>query len=188
MAAKLGKLKSLFIDCGGYDGCSVRKFRKEFDPNNQYHIVSFEANKKFKDCYNDFSDHEFYNKAVWVYDGSIDFFLDQKKGYGSSVIKEKKTGRLDKENPDKVECIRLSAFVDSMAKQFDQIILKLDIEGAEYAVLKDMLDTGVINRVSRLMIEWHYKKVNVPEEEHNALLEKLRDVGISIEDWNAIGY
>lgn len=181
-------MKKIFIDCGGNDGCSARKFRQEFDPDGEYYIVSFEANKKYKDYYNNLEEHELHNKAVWVYDGYIDFYLDQKKGYGSSLIKEKKTGNLDRENPDRVECVRLSTFIEDKAKDYDEIVLKLDIEGAEYAVLKDMLEAGSINKVSKLMIDWHYEKVNVPEEEHILLLKKLKNTGIPIEDWNAIGY
>lgn len=181
-------MKKVFIDCGGYDGCSVRKFRKEFDSEKKYHIISFEANKKYNDFYSDFVHHDFYNKAVWIYDGFINFFLDQKKGYGSSVIKEKKTGKLDKDNPDRVECIRLSSFIDKISNDYDEIILKLDIEGAEYAVLKDMLETGSINNISKLMIEWHYNKINLSEKDHLALLRRLEDSGIPVEEWNAIGY
>ena len=181
-------MKKVFIDCGGHDGCSVRKFRKEIDINGEYHIISFEANKEYSKFYDNFENHQFYNKAVWTYDGHIDFYLDQKKGYGSSLIKEKRTGRLDKENPEKTECVSLSSFIEIESTRYDEIILKLDIEGAEYEVLQDMINTGAIKKVTKLMIEWHYNKVGVSEEVHDSINNELKRLNVEIEEWDAIGY
>ena len=35
-------------------------------------------------------------------------------------------------------------------------VLKLDVEGSEYAFLEDAIDTGAINAVQQLAIEWHH--------------------------------
>jgi FkbM family methyltransferase len=118
----------------------------------------------------------------------IDFYLDQKKGYGSSVMKEKRTGKLDKENPEKTESIRLSSFIERASCEYDEIILKLDIEGAEYEVLQDMVNTGAINKISKLMIEWHYNKVGVSKEDHDSINNELKRLNVEIEEWDAIGY
>eukprot|EP00971_Amphidinium_carterae_P163578 3243573-Amphidinium_carterae.1 len=37
----------------------------------------------------------------------------------------------------------------------DYIYVKMDIEGAEYAVIKRMLDDGVAEWVSKWAVEWH---------------------------------
>jgi len=185
---KLKQGKKVFLDCGAYDGCSVRCFRDRFDKDGEYEIISFEANNRFKECFKGFSKHTFFNKAIWIDDGYIDFYLDEKKGYGSSLIKEKRTGNLNKESPSKVECISLSSFILNNISPNDKLILKLDIEGAEYRVLEDLFKTGAIKYVSKLMVEWHYNKIGLSLEAHNQLLAKLESMGIEYEEWDAIGY
>lgn len=41
--------------------------------------------------------------------------------------------------------------------QDKNFVLKLDIEGAEYDVLEDLHQSGLLSKVSVIMLEWHYK-------------------------------
>lgn len=41
--------------------------------------------------------------------------------------------------------------------QEEKFVLKLDIEGAEYDVLEDLHQSGLLSKVSVIMLEWHYK-------------------------------
>lgn len=36
-------------------------------------------------------------------------------------------------------------------------ILKLDCEGEEYSIFEDLSDSGIINKFSLILLEWHYK-------------------------------
>ncbi len=57
-----------------------------------------------------------HREAVWTFDGEIDFYINPKlRGLetGSSAIKEKITGELDKKHPVKVRCIDFSAWLIS---------------------------------------------------------------------------
>ena len=185
---KIKNKKKFFIDAGGYDGCSVRCFREVYDPDESFFIYSFEANSRFKDNYKKFNNHKFINAAVWSEDKEIDFFLDQKKGYGSSLMKEKSTGNLDKKNPKKIKAIDLSNFIFKNINSEDILYLKLDIEGAEYDVLDKLFVTGAIDCVDKLFIEWHWNKVGISQKRHNNLIKKLNDKNLNPIDWDAIGY
>lgn len=76
----------LFIDCGGYDGCSVIKFLIEHD---NYDCITFEPNPDLWHYYNGIPTN-LIKKAVSTYDGEIELLIDPIDADGSSYIKEKK--------------------------------------------------------------------------------------------------
>lgn len=155
------------IDCGGWRGTSVALLRKRF----KHHIYTFEPNPRFKNKYN-FENHTLIRKAVWIYDGEIDFYLNTIDGTGSSIIDKPNTTR-----KIKVPCIDFSKWVLELN---DDIILKMDIEGAEYKVLSKMIDDGSINRVKELLVELHHDKYpNIATEEEIKKISKLK-----IQKWN----
>lgn len=173
-----------FIDVGSNNSCSARVFRKLYDTEAEYYIYSFEANPKFCNCYKDIPKHTFINKAVWVKDGELSFYLSEDVfNAGSSIFKNKRTGNLDKTPPIKVKAIDFSKWVLDNLSETDYIILKMDIEGAEYPLLNKMLDDGSFKYIDELWIEWHWQKINLPEVEHNTLLNKI---DIPIKKWYGI--
>lgn len=183
--------RKFFIDCGGHNGCSVRKFRDEFDHNTQYDIFSFEPNPEFATFYSSFERHNLLPYCVWIEDGEQDFFLDHEDGDGSTLIREKLTkeeggiGILDKDSPLIVRSIDLSSWLRRNFKTSDYIVLKLDIEGAEYKVLDKLLQDGTIKYINELFIEWHWFKIGIPESEHQTLVNKLNKIGLPITEWDA---
>lgn len=64
-------------------------------------------------------------------------------------------------------------------------VLKLDIEGAEYAVLDDVLTTGVLPR--QLLVEFHHGTGGVALETTEASLDRLRDAGYRVFDARSTG-
>lgn len=54
-----------------------------------------------------------------------------------------------------VPTIRLVDFINHLNPEDKSIILKLDVEGAEYPILKDMKDANVFNKIKILHVEWH---------------------------------
>ena len=166
-------INKIFLDCGAWNGQSVKVFRQKYDMRYEYFIFSFEANPLFTENFPHFDRHMLCKKAVWIYDGYVDFYIDNsKKRAGSTIMKEKTSGDLDS-NPIRVECIDLSRFIEKSFKPEDEIILKLDIEGAEYQVLNKMIEDGTMSYIDQLFIEWHWNKVGVVQKEHNELVKKI---------------
>ena len=62
----------------------------------------------------------------------------------------------------------------------DNIWLKIDIEGAEYEVLKHLIDTNIIIYIKKLFIEFHYEKINLDINIHNEIKFNLKDIFIYI--------
>ena len=74
---------------------------------------------------------------------------------------------------------RIRSIMDELGH--DRIdVLKLDIEGAEYAVIPELLDSGVLPRQVLIEVHHHFKTVAV--EQTRRLIEQLNDAGYRIFD------
>ena len=78
--------------------------------------------------------------AAWTYDGRVGFRLNE----NASMI--------DPECQE-VPCFDLAKFVKCLGR--DEIVLKLDVEGAEYQLLGHLIRTGADKRLDRILVEWH---------------------------------
>lgn len=166
----------IFLDCGAHCGCSRRKCAVDFPG---YVAHSFEPNTTFNRYCN-----KLINKAVWIYDGNIDFYqFDGLQAAGSSVSLEKAkfTGKYFKYTNVSVECIDLAKYILSL--ESNDVILKMDIEGAEYTVLPHLIDTGALNKVSSLYIEWHHTRCGISQSQHDNLISQIQ---IPIYEWSGM--
>jgi hypothetical protein len=66
------------------------------------------------------------------------------------------------------------------------LTLKLDIEGAEYVVLRKMIKDKTIKMVKSLYVEFHGDRFSVSTEDHNSLLKELKRNGIVPKKWISI--
>lgn len=177
--------KKLFIDCGGHDGCSTIKFKLS---NPTYDVITFEGNPELWPYYEKLPT-QLIKKLVSNYTGEAEFVIDPVDADGSSIIKEKSIDfhkRVKNEDCPMVviPCIDLSEFVQQKAQHYEEIVLKLDVEGAEYAILEKMHRDGTLKYISKLYAEFHWNKIDMPKEQHDALIEKLTPF-FEIEYWDA---
>jgi FkbM family methyltransferase len=179
---------NIFLDCGAHKGESIAFFLKKIPDANNFKIHSFECNptsaKILKEKYKDNQNVLLHESAVWIDDNGLDFFLGNTDG--CTVIKSKTTGNLDKKKPIRVSSVSLSKFIFENFKDSDNIILKIDIEGAEYEVLNDLIKTGAIKYVKQLFGEWHHKKIGLPVEQHTKLVSDLSSCGLRMREWCAL--
>ena len=177
--------RSLFIDCGGHDGCSTIKFKLS-DPT--FDIITFEANPELWPYYENLPT-QLIKKLVSNYTGDAEFIIDPVDADGSSIIKEKNIDFHKKvKNEDcpviVMPCVDLSEFIREKASYYQDIVLKLDVEGAEYAILEKMHQDGTLKHIKKLYAEFHWNKIGMPKERHDALIEKIKPF-FEIEDWDA---
>ena len=132
--------KYIFLDCGAHIGESIKHFLKSHIKNkDKYEIHSFEAHPKnferLKNVYGKNKKIKLYNCAIWNEDNDkLPFYQKKNFNYNgsSSLLKYKTTGGLDKDNPLYIKSIDFSKFIINNMNKDDYIILKMDIEGAEY--------------------------------------------------------
>lgn len=134
----------LIVDCGANIGLSVIYFKVLYP---QSKIIAYEADPAIFEVLKkniqtfDFSDVILENKAVWRSDGKLSFM--QEGGFSGRIAKEG-----DERTLIEVNTARLK---DTLRQDVD--FLKIDIEGAETAVIKDCADE--LRRVNWLFVEYH---------------------------------
>jgi len=181
-------MKKVFIDGGGNNGNSVDFFLANYPNAFEFEVHSFECHPKM---YEQLKEKESakvhtYCKALADSEGIQTFYLSV-SDFGSTLNKTKITGKISEKRTIQVQAVDISKFITSNFTPEDFIILKLDIEGAEYPVLRRLLDTEVIQYVDVLYGEWHQQKLkDVTEEEHLQLVEELQEVGLEMKPWNAL--
>jgi FkbM family methyltransferase len=169
----------------------VRKFRRLYDRRERFRVYSFEPNPQYHHCYEGLRHHTLVRAAVDDRDGVADFYLDREDGDGSTLFKWKRGrdegfwGVLDRDTPIPVQTVDLSAWIRRHLDTHAHIVVKLDVEGAEYNVLEKMAVDGTLARVGHLLVEWHWNRVGVSRERHDRVVRLLEEAGVPWEPWDA---
>lgn len=166
---------NIFIDCGSYVGKSITKFRKMIDYENhksEWKFFAFEPNPYMDSVIQNVI---YSRSAVWIEDCKKEYYLSNKarKYDGNTLMRNKKTADLNYKKPIIVDCIDLSKWILKFSLT-DYIVLKLDVEGAEYEILEHLMDTGAIGLISVLYCEFHVKKLKMNPQRHLDVIERLR--------------
>lgn len=169
-------MKKIFIDAGAHEGKVSMHFHRK---NRDFIIYAFEPNPYM--CPSLPPNSNLVRSAVWTRNEQQPFYVykNDKRSEGCTLLREKGTHKLDFERPVMVQCINFSEWLMTMFNPVDfYIVLKMDIEGAEYDVLRSMLDNGTMYLVKELYPEWHWKKIGMGKTEH---LEVVKAVAQSVE-------
>lgn len=178
----------IFIDCGGYDGCSSIKFMIN---NPQFDCVTFEPNPTLWEYYKEVPT-QLFKKAAYTYNGEIKFTLDNLDEDGSSIIKNKRidfTGRVKNSAfPSiKAECIDITEFIQGCKDKYNHIVLKMDIEGAEYDILDKLIEKDLVKVIDKLYCEFHWHKCGISKRRHDEILKKVEET-TPVLDWDALDF
>ncbi|MEZ5911247.1 MAG: FkbM family methyltransferase [Paracoccaceae bacterium] len=93
---------------------------------------------------------------------------------GSSLIADKRN--VDDRRGVEVEVIDLVAFIAALDRPVK--LMKVDIEGAEYALLNAMIDRGVMDRVERIFVETHAHAAPSLREADTKLRARVAELGL----------
>jgi FkbM family methyltransferase len=105
--------------------------------------------------------------------------------YPGSLRQSTRQERLTAPRQTTVEQRRLSDFLDGQPVD----LLKLDIEGAEQDVIEELRDSGAIECVKQLIVEYHHQ-LNPDRDSVGSFLEGLHDLGFhyQLSAYEAISY
>lgn len=78
--------------------------------------------------------------------------------------------------PRMTPCIDVAALLDVM-RAFGSIVMKVDVEGAEWTLLERMIETGTDRLVAKLLMEWHED----PDRERRTAMK--RRLACPVEEW-----
>lgn len=195
-------MKKVFLDFGGNRGQGFRQFAKMFNIDSSWEVKTFEPNDfcNLKEELSEFPFVEVHTKAVWTYTGTVQFnrttfhrdgrSANDKNGNcyideGSSVL-GLNSGDVAACIQDilDVECVDISQIIDEYDED-DFIVVKMDVEGAEFDLVRKLLKDDTVQKINELYIEWHTQ--HVPGESYNSereLKDQLSKTKANVYDWH----
>lgn len=143
-----------FIDCGAYDGDTIRDFVKS-SANEFFKVIGVEPDRKnfsalkayVSDTFYDQTRFELINKAIWFNNDGIYFSETETM---ESKITMDQTARI-------VESITIEELVAQNIR-FGPVLIKLDLEGFEESILEKSLDSITNQNVSFIISAYHTPK------------------------------
>jgi FkbM family methyltransferase len=203
-------MKKIFLDCGTNLCQGLQEISKKHNITDEWEVYSFEANPLTYSIINKnkFSNVKFINKAVWnenctknltveiwpgevkksdIYNIKDDIVTDLPIGGGCNIMDENFIFIHSKEeNITKkahiVECFDFSNFILNNFKKEDFIIIKLDIEGAEYPVLEKMIKDDTLKYVDILYVEWHNHML-INKYDEISIINAIKKENINLNIW-----
>lgn len=135
---------SIVFDVGGYKG----EFSEEIFNNFQSQIYLFEPHpvflKKLETKFHNNRKVSLFNIGLSNKNYEVKILNN---GQGTSILKNSKSGV-------KVSIVSILKFIED--KKIQKIdLLKLNIEGSEYEVLLELIDSKFINNINNLLIQFH---------------------------------
>lgn len=160
----------IFLDCGFYAGSVLRRYLDAQTVDDSWTIYAFEPNRTLplEETLKKFPSINLIRKAVWIKDGVVNFHIGGREDsacvHGTASHSSFKTIR--------TPAIDFSKFVDDLPD--DYIICSMDIEGAEFKVLRKMIKDKTIDKIDELDIEFHHRLM--PDEDDNSTREIIKEI------------
>lgn len=147
----------IILDCGANLGIATLYFKWLY-PKAKIHAFEPDptafAMLQRNVAQNHLTDVVLDNCALWHEDGTVQFFVDRNNP--GSLHLSTDASRYQGE-AIQVPSRKLSGFI-----QAEIDLLKLDVEGAEYHVLCDLVSNGKIHWIRQMVIEYHHRLGNQP--------------------------
>jgi FkbM family methyltransferase len=143
--------RPVILDCGSNIGMAILFFKSLY-PDSE--IIAFEPAPWACEAIgetvrvNDLAGVALHNVALAEEEGSLELFHDPKHPGSAvmSVFRDRMPGETVR-----VPAVRLSRYVTQPVD-----FLKLDVEGSELPVLRDLVSSGAIARIRQMVIEFHH--------------------------------
>ena len=183
-------MANYYIDLGAHIGETVRQFAMN---NPGYMLFAVEPDTALFSRITDVAREIkqpvcLIGAAAWIHDGVISFYQSGRKS--ASTIMLGKSERVDKGWPEidyskstEVPCFDFSKWIAGFIRPSDNLIVKMDIEGSEYPILKKMIDDQTLSLIKKLFCEWHFDRFPAISETEHAELRKAVQNQTTLIDW-----
>ncbi|MGB0993972.1 MAG: FkbM family methyltransferase, partial [Akkermansiaceae bacterium] len=177
--------KRVFLDLGSQRGKGLEEFKEKLAIDDSWQVHCFEPNPAYASLppkVDGIPKLTYWPVAVWIENGEMPFKRGGHApeqgidGWGSTLILESDVPTVDTVI---VETIDLIAWLHDNTSASDHVYIKMDIEGAEYAVLRKLLADQradcLLDRIQLIAVEFHDRLLpseNQESTEH--LINELR--------------
>ncbi|XP_035682684.1 uncharacterized protein LOC118420087 [Branchiostoma floridae] len=199
--------RKFFLDCGANVASSVQLFRDTYPKGQEYIIHSFELDERLAPYFAPYSDHVLhcptavsdndgnmtaFSESAWAPDKGKNNNIDMQWGGGTLYVDKKEKidtvsgGRRKLSHRKTVPTVDLSQWIQQNFATNDHIILKLDVEGAEYTILKKMLQDNTFRWIDKFYGEFHPgQPTGWTKEQKRKLMDDLKKNKINQVSWAA---
>jgi FkbM family methyltransferase len=175
--------KVLFVDCGSNIGQGYKWFSKFFNQQN-IDFEMFEPNPTLFPYLEEIDDVKngkvkLNKSGVGIEEAIVKFYgTGESEGgalsKGGSIVKNHNSGRYkasDEKSID-VRIIDFPVYIKKMAGEYDRIVVKMDIEGAEVNLLSKMIADSSVKDIDVLYVEFHSQYQDAETAEITRQLEQ----------------
>lgn len=179
-------MRKIFIDGGANEGQSTDKWIKHISDSKEFEIYMIEPQKscdsKLEKLIKNNKDYkiEYIQKAIWNNEDELQLHFSGTCTESGGVIFKKKNHN----NKHKVKGLHLSKWIRNNFDENDYIILKIDIEGSEYKVVKDLYETKTLSYINEIHGELHGVKKGYNINDDLKLIEQLKEYDLKMWHWN----
>ena len=190
----------IYVDLGAnlYESSIGNWFRASYPDAGTYKVYAFEAEHKYDDSYAGHPDVTLLHFAVSTANGTVPWGHAAKKGGRTrSGFALGPGGRRLGSSHNIVQdgtrpAIDIADWLRRTVRPDDFVVVKMDIEGAEYDVVPHLLREKVADLIDELFLEVHTETNSCCKPPHDAgrhrpdamrLLQSLRDAGVYAHEW-----
>jgi len=193
---------NVYLDCGGHFGEGLRTFIQKYNMDSSWEIHTWEPNpaalfvlektvEELRSPPNNLN-IELHRGAILDHEGYSDFSVQLNSTGAGSIEKLMNAGACSDPNSESyrfhntiigVPCTDISKVISGFNIS-DRIIMKIDVEGSEFKILRKLISDGLANRISDIYIEWHdiYMTSETPES-RNEIIAQLNNAGVISHIW-----
>ncbi|XP_070549578.1 uncharacterized protein [Ptychodera flava] len=199
--------RKILLDCGANVASTVNLFRETYPDAKDYIIHSFEIDAGLAPYFAYYQDkgHTLhcpvgvadkdgnmtaYNEEVW-FPGKKTSGRDMQWGGGSLFVSGKERTAKDGgsrrlSRHDVIPTVDLSQWIQRNVDKNDYVIFKLDVEGAEYGILRKMLKDGTFAWIDKFYGEYHsWQPTGEKAEEKKRIATAVAKEFTDIITWSA---
>ncbi|XP_070549562.1 uncharacterized protein [Ptychodera flava] len=200
--------RKILLDCGANVASTVNLFRETYPDAKDYIIHSFEIDAGLAPYFAYYQDkgHTLhcpvgvadkdgnmtaFNEGVW-FPGKVNMGLDMQWGGGSLFVSGKEGvdkqdgGKRKLSRHDVIPTVDLSQWIQRNVNKEDYVIFKLDVEGAEYGILRKMLKDGTFEWIDKFYGEYHpTQPTGETEKEKKRITDAVAKEITDIISWSA---
>ncbi|XP_071959410.1 uncharacterized protein [Antedon mediterranea] len=199
--------RKIFIDCGANVASSVQLFRETYPGGKEFIIHSFEIDDRLAPYFKAYSNHVLhcpvgvtskdgimtaYSESAWSPDKDTNNGKDMQWGGGTLFVDdferadETGGGKRKLTHRKGVSTIDLSMWIQRNLQIEDYVILKLDVEGAEFEIFQKMLKDGTFKWIDKLYGEYHFHQpIQFSQSKKMAIKYEVEKRGFPLREWIA---
>lgn len=200
--------RCIFIDLGAADGNSFGSFTADtYGPvancpsGGSYEAFLVEANPRFQAALDTIETHNKQPKALvhalapnaaYMCEGQTSFYLDtvnhDNNYWGSSMSSNHPDVQKSGQEKVTVNTVNLMKLIAENTIPQDYVLVKMDIEGAEYDILPCLANSPHASLVDKLLVEYHplnTATTGTTQAQIDAARETLSQKGVAMPDYNS---